>query len=137
MQILLHDDVASAGKLRIFTANESRLRHCVSYRVLGSIHESQKISGFEVAESMHFVGARRAGSQLIEDGSGQLEAQIEAKCTNVEQKVTRSGRCESRASFDGAKRMQVARPSPPICRSHDAIPGGRADSHDAGQLPFE
>ena len=56
MKIFLHDDIASPRKVGIIVTNEYRVDRCLTCGIFRSVDEADEIPGFELPDSVHFVG---------------------------------------------------------------------------------
>ena len=58
VKVLLHDDIATTRKWRVFRLDESRLRQTSASRVFGAVDKAQKVSGVKISKAMDFIGDR-------------------------------------------------------------------------------
>ena len=128
VQVLLHDDVAAAGEVRIGVADQRRRPGRPADRVLGAVDEAEQVALVEVAESVHLV---HHGDRPGQPGHGlgdELKTQVHPLVPDVEEQVTRRGGGMVHGAGERAERVQLGRAR----AGEQAIPGARGDAGDAG-----
>ena len=55
VQVFLHDDVAAAGKVRVFFADDGGLEGFLPFGVFGAVHKAHHRARVKVAKAVHFV----------------------------------------------------------------------------------
>ena len=133
VEIFLHDDVAAAGKGRIFGSDQGGIEHFLAPRVLRSVDETQEIAVVEVAEAVDLVDGRDRTADARHDLGREFEAQVHALGANVKHDVARRRDRVARPGSNLPERMQFCRPRIP----EEPRPCIGANSHDAGQRTFD
>ena len=133
MQILLHDDVAAAGEPGVLSADQRRIRRFLTGGVLRAVDESDHVAVVEILEAMHLVYGGHRLAEPRHELCRQLETQVHPRATDMEEDVPGRGDRMARFGVDFPKRMQLRR----ALRPEQAIPGGRAKPHHAGQVALQ
>ena len=87
VQVLLHDDIAAAGERRVLVADERCIVDGSARGILRSVDKAEEIAGIEITKAVHLIDRRHGGTEPGHDLRRQLEAQIQALGTDVEQQV--------------------------------------------------
>ena len=110
--------------------------HCIDGAlilwVLRAVDEAENVAFVEIAEAVDFVGDVDRPIQRVADESGEFEAHVHAASADVEQQVTRGGRCcvDVSALFDEGVEVRGAG------RGEHAVPEVGADARDTAEIVF-
>ncbi len=83
MEVLLDDDVASAGESGIFVTNENGVGGRRACGIFGAIHEAEEIAFVEVAEAVDFIDRGDGAFKASHDLRGELETEIHTLAADV------------------------------------------------------
>src|SRR5262249_8212772 len=132
MKVLLHDDVATAGKRRVLIADDGGVDRGLVRGVLRPIDEAEQVPLIEVLEAVHFVRRGNCATEPGHDLDRELEAQVHTDGANMEEDVAGSGDGMMPAA-NLTEWMQFFRPR----RPEEPLPGIGAKCHDARQAALE
>ena len=79
VQVLLHDDVAAAGEVRILVADQGGRARRPADRVLGAVDEAHQVAVVEVLEAVDLVDDGAESADRLITRRCQLEAQVHAR----------------------------------------------------------
>ena len=130
VQVLLHDDVAAAGKTGVFLADHRGVDRFLARGVLGPVDKPQQVAAVEIAKAVHLVDRGNGLSELRHDLRRQFEAQIHAPSADMKRQVAG---CRDRVAGTGAdlaERVQLCRPR----LSEEPVPRLRPERHDAREV---
>src|SRR5262249_14066556 len=130
VQVFLHDQVATAGEVRLAVLDDGRLFGVRTGRVLGAVDEAHQVPFVEVFESVRLVHHGGGAGQLLHQLAGQLEAQVHPPGPQVENQVARGRNRRVPGTDDLAERVQVGRAR----AAEEPVPGVRPHADHALQL---
>lgn len=133
MKVFLDDDVAPACEGGVFFADEDGVCRRAAGGIFGAVNKAQEVAFVEVAETVDFVCRGDGPSKARHDLRGEFKAQIHVLSADMEEQVSGRGNRVARAGANLAKGMQFRGTR----RSKQAVPGVRAEAHDAGESGFE
>jgi len=133
VKILLDNHVASAGKRRIFIANEDGIDGRATRGIFGPVDEAKEITFVEVAKAVDFVGGGDGAFEASHDLRGQLETKVHVLGADMKDQVAWRRDCMARSGPDFPERMEFAR----TWRTKKTVPGIGTEAHDAGERTFE
>ena len=133
MQILLDHDIAAAGEVGVFVADQRRCGQVEAGRVGGAVDKAQQIARIEIPKARDFVDDRHAGAEIVEQDPFELEAHIGTFGADMEQKVARRRGRRMDRSLDRRERFQFPWPA----FGMETIPEIAADPGDARQPAVE
>src|SRR5271156_3037838 len=128
MQILLHNDVASAGERRVLFANEGSFDRGVVGGVFRAVDKAEQIALIKVAKAINLIDGGDCVTKLRHDLGRQLEGNVGALGANVEEDIARRGHRLARAGADFLERMELGGTR----RGEEPIPYLGAEAEDAG-----
>jgi hypothetical protein len=85
--VLLHDDVAAAGKRTVLVADDHGVDGGLAFWVLGPVDEAQQVALVERAKAVYLVDHAGGFSERLGQPLRQLEAQILTARADVEQQI--------------------------------------------------
>ena len=110
MQIFLDDDIAAAGEVGIFIADERRGGQIEAGRVGRAVDKAEQVAGIEIAKARDFVDDRHGVPEVVEQNALELEAHVGTFGADVEEKVARRRGGRMNRSLDRRERFQLQRP---------------------------
>ena len=129
VQVLLHDHVAPARERGVLVAHGDRRERGRTLGVLGAVDETQQVALVERSEPVHLVDDPHVPAERAHQTLRELEAEIQALGSEVEEQVARRrDRGVSRAG-DLGERVQLGGAR----IAEEGVPGRRPDTHDAAQ----
>ena len=130
MHVLLNDDIAPTGEGRVEVADDHRVVCNPPSRVLGAINKPEEVALVEIFESMDLVDDRDRAAQPLHDLSGELEAEIHLRGSDVKEQITGRGDGAVLVADDCREWMQLR-----WARSAEqTIPRVGSDACDTGEL---
>ena len=124
VRVLLHDDVAATGELRILVADEHRRCGRGPLRVLRAVDEAQQVALVEVLEAVRLVDDVGVTAEAIHDLAAQLEAHVHVMRAHMQEQVARRRGSHVVRAVQCLERVQPLRPG---CAEHP-VPQQRADA---------
>ena len=110
MKIFLDDDVAPTREGRIFFADEDGVCCRAATGIFRAVHKAEEIAIVDVAETVDFVGRGNGASEARHDLRRELEAEIHALGSDVEEQVAGRRNRVARAGLNLAEGMQLRGP---------------------------
>ncbi len=78
VQVLLHDDIASPGEVRIVVTEDGGAVEGVASWILRAVDEAQEVTVVEIAEPLHLIDDRDGIAERDEEQAFQLKAEVAA-----------------------------------------------------------
>lgn len=132
VEVLLDDDIAAAGILRILVPDDYRSTSSLTFGIFGAVDEPQQVSLVEGSKAVYLVNHVTQASEALRQPLGKLEAQIHAMSPDMKQQVARRRGCTMSNPLEFGKSMQ----SRWSRLAEQQIPNGSTHADHAGQLTF-
>jgi hypothetical protein len=129
MQILLDDDVATAGKVGVFIADERGVRQIEAGWIGRTVDKAQQVARIEISKARDFIGDRHVGAKTVEQEALELEAHVGAFSPDMEEKIARRRRRRVDRPLDRRKGFEFLRS---LARM-ETVPEIASDPRDARQ----